>query len=74
MTVYKPIKQIATQAAQLSVALVRGEKPAYSTTLNNGTSNVDTILLTPILLTKQNVGTVIKDGFYTHAQVYGTGG
>jgi D-xylose transport system substrate-binding protein len=53
------------------VELVRGEKPAYSTTLNNGTRNVDTILLTPILLTRQNVDTVIKDGFYTHAQVYG---
>lgn len=71
MTVYKPIKQIATQAAQLSVDLVRDGKPVYSGTLNNGTKNVDTILLNPILLTQKNVDVVISDGFYTHVQVYG---
>ncbi|MBM7127943.1 D-xylose ABC transporter substrate-binding protein [Dyella mobilis] len=71
MTVYKPIKQIATRAAELSVQLVRGETPHYDTALNNGSKSVDTILLTPILLTRQNVDTVIEDGFYTHAQIYG---
>jgi D-xylose transport system substrate-binding protein len=73
MTVYKPIKQIATEAAQLSVQLVRGEQPHYTTTLNNGTKDVNTVLLTPILLTQKNVDVVIQDGFYTHEQVYGHG-
>jgi D-xylose transport system substrate-binding protein len=71
MTVYKPIKLIASQAAQLSVDLVREAKPAYDSKMNNGKKDVDTILLKPTLLTKQNVDTVIQDGFYTHAQVYG---
>ncbi|HET7329714.1 substrate-binding domain-containing protein, partial [Dyella sp.] len=71
MTVYKPIKQIATQAAQLAVELVRDEKPKYTTTLNNGSKDVNTVLLDPILLTQQNVDVVIRDGFYTHAQIYG---
>jgi len=31
------------------------------------------VLLTPILLTQKNVDVVIKDGFYTHDQVYGHG-
>ena len=71
MTVYKPIKQLATRAAELSVALVRDEQPKYTTTLNNGAKNVDTVLLDPVLLTQQNVDVVIHDGFYTHAQIYG---
>ncbi|WP_225737517.1 D-xylose ABC transporter substrate-binding protein [Dyella acidiphila] len=71
MTVYKPIRQLATRAAELSVQLVRDQAPAYDTTLNNGSKPVNSILLSPILLTRQNVDVVIKDGFYTHAQVYG---
>ncbi|SFS19029.1 xylose-binding protein [Dyella sp. OK004] len=71
MTVYKPIKLLAGQAAQLSVSLVRGDKAGFTGKMNNGKKDVDTILLTPTLLTKQNVDTVITDGFYTHAQIYG---
>jgi D-xylose transport system substrate-binding protein len=71
MTVYKPLNNLATQAAQLSVDLVKGTAPKYTSKMNNGTKDVNTELLTPTLLTKQNVDLVIKDGFYTHAQVYG---
>jgi D-xylose transport system substrate-binding protein len=71
MTVYKPIKLIASQAAELSVNLVKGTPPTFATRLNNGKKDVDTVLLTPTLLTRQNVDTVIKDGFYTHVQLYG---
>ncbi|WP_266160297.1 D-xylose ABC transporter substrate-binding protein [Dyella silvatica] len=71
MTVYKPIKLLATEAAQLSIDLVKGTPPKYTSKLNNGKKDVDTVLLTPTLLTKQNVDTVIQDGFYTHAQLYG---
>jgi D-xylose transport system substrate-binding protein len=71
MTVYKPLKLIASEAAKLSVQLAKGEAPAYTTKLDNGKKQVDTILLNPILLTKQNVDTVVKDGFYTQAQLSG---
>lgn len=71
MTVYKPIKLIATQAAELSIALVKGTAPKYNGKMNNGKKDVNTMLLTPTLLTKTNVDTVITDGFYTHAQLYG---
>lgn len=69
MTVYKPLKLIATEAANLSVQLVRGEKPAYNAKINNGFKQVDTRLLEPTLLTKANVDLVVKDGFYTQAQL-----
>ncbi|TAM54109.1 MAG: D-xylose ABC transporter substrate-binding protein [Paraburkholderia sp.] len=69
MTVYKPIKLIATQAAQLSVDLAKGVKPQFNAQYDNGKKKVDTILLQPTVLTKKNVDVVVKDGFYTQAQL-----
>jgi D-xylose transport system substrate-binding protein len=71
MTVYKPLKQIASSAAKLAVQLVRGEKPAYNAQLDNGFKKVDSLLLKPVLLNKSNVDLVVKDGFYTPAQIAG---
>lgn len=71
VTVYKPLKLIATEAAKLTVALVRGQKPAFNNKLDNGKKQVDALLLTPTALTKENVNMVIDDGFYTKAQVEG---
>jgi len=69
MTVYKPLKVIATEAARLSVKLVRNEAPAYNSTYNNGMKNVSTVLLAPVALTKANVNVLADDGFYTKAQL-----
>lgn len=71
MTVYKPIKQIAGEAAKLAVQLANGEKPAYNAQYDNGKKKVETILLQPTLLTKSNADVVVKDGFYTQAQLSG---
>jgi len=71
MTVYKPLKLIASQAAQLSVDLAKGNKPAFNAKYDNGKKQVDTVLLQPTLLTKANADVVIKDGFYTQAQLAG---
>jgi D-xylose transport system substrate-binding protein len=71
MTVYKPLKEIAASAAKLAIQLVRGEKPVYNAQLDNGFKKVDSLLLKPVLLTKANVDLVVKDGFYTAAQVAG---
>jgi len=71
MTVYKPLREIATNAANLAVQLVRGQKPGFNAQLNNGFKNVDTVLLKPVLLNKQNVDLLVKDGFYTQAQLAG---
>ncbi len=71
VTVYKPLKLIASEAAKLSVKLVKGEKVEFSAQLDNGKKKVDSLLLTPIPLTKENVMKVVEDGFYTKAQVEG---
>jgi D-xylose transport system substrate-binding protein len=71
VTVYKPLKLIASEAAKLSVALVKGEKVEFSAKLDNGKKQVDSLLLTPIPLTKENVMKVVEDGFYTKEQVEG---
>jgi len=71
MTVYKPLKLIATEAAKLAVQLVRNEKPAFNAQYDNGFKKVNTMLLKPTPLTKDNVDILVKDGFYTQAQLAG---
>src|SRR5471030_1819428 len=65
MTVYKPIKLLATHAAEIAVELGKGEKPKSNATLNNGLKDVPSYLLTPISVDKSNIdSTVIADGFH----------
>ena len=71
MTVYKPLKLIASTAAQMAVDLAKGTAPAYTSKMNNGNKDVDTILLTPIALTKANVDRLVTDGYFTKAQIDG---
>jgi D-xylose transport system substrate-binding protein len=71
MTVYKPLRELASNAASLAVQLVRNQKPAYNAQLDNGAKKVDTLLLKPVLLNKANVDLLVKDGFYTPAQLAG---
>ncbi|MBC7683634.1 MAG: D-xylose ABC transporter substrate-binding protein, partial [Bdellovibrionales bacterium] len=71
MTVYKPLKLIASEAAKLSVQLVRNEKPAYNAQYDNGFKKVNTVLLKPTPLTKANMNLLVKDGFFTEAQIAG---
>ncbi len=71
MTVYKPLRALASDAATVAVQLVRNQKPAYNAQLHNGFKNVDSLLLKPVLLNKANVGLLVKDGFYTQAQLDG---
>jgi D-xylose transport system substrate-binding protein len=69
MTVYKPLKVIATEAARLSVQLVRNQAPSFNASYPNGMKNVSTLLLAPVALTKANVNVLTTDGFYTKAQL-----
>jgi len=71
VTVYKPLKLIATEAAKLTVQLIRKQPTAFNAKLDNGKKQVDSVLLTPIALTRDNVDMVVSDGFYTKEQVDG---
>ena len=66
MTVYKPIVKEAATAAEAAVQLAKGEKTDADGTLSNGKIKVPTIMLKPVLVTKDNIKTtVVKDGFQT---------
>jgi D-xylose transport system substrate-binding protein len=73
MTVYKAIKPEAELAAQAAYTLATGgqvDASAFNKTVNNGTTDVKSALLTPIAVTLANMkDTVIKDGFHTVAEI-----
>lgn len=74
MTVYKSIRKEAETAAAIAVALAHGDtakaKSFTTTTVDNGTGQVPSVLLTPVTVTRENMAdTVIKDGFATKADV-----
>jgi D-xylose transport system substrate-binding protein len=56
MTVYKAIKGEADAAAELAIALAKGEEPTAETTpINNGSIDVPSVLLKPVAVTKDNI-------------------
>jgi len=74
MTIYKAIKPEAQAAAQLAYDLLTDANvPAGMTnskTVNNGSIDVPSVLLTPIAVTKDNIkDTVVKDSFWTVDQI-----
>jgi D-xylose transport system substrate-binding protein len=57
MTVYKAIKKEADAAAELAIALAKGEKPTTATeSINNGTKDVPSVFLEPVAVNKDNIG------------------
>jgi D-xylose transport system substrate-binding protein len=72
-TVYKPINSLASAAAEIAVAMSKGQAIEVNTSINNGKMLVPSYLLSPILVTKGNImDTIIKDGFQTYKDVYQT--
>jgi D-xylose transport system substrate-binding protein len=73
MTVYKAIKPEAEAAATLAIALARGEQPPSGLVngkVNNGTKDVESVLLEPVAVTKDNIAdTIVKDGFLDPADI-----
>ena len=75
MTVYKPIKPLADNAAKLAVAVVNGEDPASSDVINGEEDNeteqvpaaiTDTI---PVLRRTTSTDTVVKDGYWSAKEI-----
>ncbi len=72
MTVYKAIKPEAEVAAELAVALLRGQVPEgkVNAKVNNGQKDVPSILLPPVAVTKENVkSTIVADGFWKAEEI-----
>ena len=72
MTIYKPVTQLAGQAADAAVKMAR-RKPIFAPAkINNGKTDVPAILLQVVIVTKDNMmETVVKDGFHKAAEIYG---
>lgn len=71
MTIYKPIKNLATRAAELAVQLAEGKPVETPTKLNNGKLEVPSVYLPVITVTRDNiVPTVVKDGFHPYDEIY----
>lgn len=71
MTVYKPVGNLAEQAAQLCVQLAKDESIQVSDTINDGTSEVPYVAVEPIAVNKDNIDEIIiEGGFHSHEDVY----
>lgn len=73
MTVYKPIKQLANQAAEIAMTFAKGKAPANKTKLKTQDFEVDAVLLKPLVVDKANYNeTVVKDGHISLSEIMGS--
>lgn len=71
MTVYKPIKPLATAAVDAAVKLAHGERVDTHDTVDNGRKAIPSILIEPISVDRENMAsTVISDGYHKLEEVY----
>lgn len=73
MTVYKPIKDIATRSAEVAVMLAKGEEVdgEAEDSIDNGFKDVPFFKQTPVSVDKDNLmDTVIADEFQSYDDVY----
>jgi len=74
MTIYKPVKLLATRAAELAFALAKGRPVIVNSAIDNGARSVPAVFLDVVVVNKDNLrDTVIADGFCTAADVFGAG-
>ena len=72
MTIYKPLKALAETAAEEAVRFAKGEDAQTNGSLYNGKIDVPAYFLDPVVVTRENLDSVIIDsGFHTRADVYG---
>ncbi len=73
MTVYKAVKKEADAAAQVAIAMVKGQTPPSNGSVQNGPGvTTPAMLETPVAVTRANISqTVIADGFLTKSQICG---
>lgn len=72
MTVYKPLGRLAVRAAELSIALAKGDSIPADRNLENGSDTpVPFYMEVPVAVFAHNLDTtVIKDGFHTARDIY----
>ncbi len=72
MTIYKPLHQLANQAAELAVKLAQGRPIIARHSVNNQQIDVPSVLLEVTTVTKENIeSTVIADGLHPRERIFG---
>jgi D-xylose transport system substrate-binding protein len=70
--IWKKIKPLAETAAEMAVKVAKGETIQADKEINNGFTDVPTVVTPVVAVTKDNLdATIIAGGFYTKEQVYG---
>jgi D-xylose transport system substrate-binding protein len=71
MSIYKPLKRLASSAAELAVKLGRRQVVVANQTTDNGKIAVPSLLNEVVTVTRANMAdTVVKDGFHPYDEVY----
>jgi D-xylose transport system substrate-binding protein len=74
MTIYKPLKKLATSAAEIAVKMAHHKPIIASQFVNNGQEDVPSILGDIYAVDKTNMlQIVVADGFRTKEEIYGAG-
>lgn len=70
MTIYKPIKPLAHQAAEIAVALAKKQNLPHAIKFKTGEFEVPAILLKPVVVDKNNYkDTVVKDNYVKLSEI-----
>ncbi|AEE97533.1 sugar ABC transporter substrate-binding protein [Mahella australiensis] len=77
MTIFKDVRAEAEKAAELAVQMAQGKEVSELADVNGKTDNgkieVPSVLLTPVVITKDNLDKeLIESGWFTKEQVYGS--
>jgi D-xylose transport system substrate-binding protein len=73
VSVWKDARELGTKAGEIIVALARGTQPAAVQGAQKwrspGGAELDAVLLTPVPITRENLGRVIEAGWVTKERV-----
>ena len=72
MTIFKDSKLIAGAGVEAIDAFLSGGTPAYNGVLNNGTADINAVLVDMIVVTKDNIKEIFIDGgVFTEEEING---
>ena len=71
MTLFKDVRESARKNIDVAIKLGNGEDVLTEEWIYNGKKHIPAILITPVLIDKDNINDVlIKSGYYKKADVY----
>jgi D-xylose transport system substrate-binding protein len=72
MTIFKDTRQLASVAMEVAFKLIKGVDPGINSRVGNGKKEVPSLLLTPIVVDRKNIDSILIDsGYLKRDAVYG---